>query len=70
MPRRKTDIHIESIPKKVLSTREACAYLDCSNEFLEELRNNALVSFSRYKRNKFWYDLASLDRFIEKHKII
>lgn len=60
---------IEPVTKKWLSGKEAVAYLGCSLDFLETLRNNAEVSFSQYKR-MIWYELRSLDRFLEKNKVV
>lgn len=70
MPTKK--IHIASImpiQKRWLSAREAGLYLDCSDEFLQQLRDTAKVSFSR-DGNKIWYRLESLDKYIEKNKVI
>lgn len=61
---------VEPVPKRWLSKDEAMAYLDCSEDFLRTLRDNAQVSFSQFGNKKIWYDLQSLDRFILKHKVI
>lgn len=57
---------VVDVPKRWLSGAEACAYLDCSLDFLEKLRRDAEVSFSRYGR-KIWYSVASLDSFVDRH---
>lgn len=70
MPAKK--IHIASIAqiqKKYLSAREAKMYLDCEDEYLQKLRDEAKVSFMR-DGNKIWYVLSSIDKFIESNKVI
>ncbi|EYA00168.1 hypothetical protein M087_2217 [Bacteroides fragilis str. S23 R14] len=46
------------------------AYLGVGEAFLDKLRNEALISFSQFGSKMIWYDLASLDRFILKNKVI
>ena len=53
----------------VCDGEEAMAYLGVGEDFIDRLRNEALVSFSQFGR-KIWYDLASLDRFILKNKVV
>lgn len=60
---------IEPINKTWLSKSEAQTYLGCSGDFLESLRNKAEVSFSKYGQ-KIWYELRSLDRFLERNRVI
>lgn len=60
---------VQEIPKTWLSSREARAYLDCSDDFLQSLRDEAQISFSRV-RNKYYYELKSLERLIIKNKVI
>ena len=70
MPAKKIHIAtITPIQKNYLSAREAKAYLGCEDEYLQKLRDIAKVSFSR-DGNKIWYELASIDRFLEKNKVI
>ncbi len=61
---------IEPVPKKWLSKAEAMAYLDCSEDFLKTLRDNALVSYSQFGSKMIWYDLQSIERFVQRHKVI
>ena len=61
---------VEPIQKKWLSKEEAMKYLGCSETFLKKLRNDALVSFSRFGGKMYWYDLASIERFISKNKVV
>lgn len=70
MPKQRTIGKIEPVQKKWLSSSEAKSYLDCSDEFLQKLRDNALISFSRFGRNMFWYDLASIDKFLQRNKVV
>lgn len=69
MGRQKAVCKVESVSKMWLSTREATLYMDCSLDFLETLRNEGEVSFSQYKK-KIWYNLQSINRFLEKNKVI
>lgn len=59
----------EVIPtgKRFLTPEEAKEYLGCSDRFLKKLRDRALVKVSRFERNMIWYDLASIDKFLEKN---
>lgn len=61
---------VEPIPKKWLNREEAAAYLGCSFDFLEQLRNNAEISFARYGARMFWYELQSIDRFLARNKVV
>lgn len=60
---------IEPIRKIWLSAREAKAYLDCSDDFLQMLRDEAKISFSRVG-GKYFYNLESIERLILKNKIV
>lgn len=70
MGRTKIQAKIEPVPKRWLNKHEAMAYLGVGEDFLDKLRNNALVSFSQFGSRMIWYDLASLDKFIIKNKVI
>lgn len=48
MGRTKSVGKVEPVQKTWLSTKEAMAYLGCSMDLLEKLRNNAEISFSKY----------------------
>lgn len=63
-------VTVKPVEKKWLSAKEAKSYLDCSDEFLQQLRDKALVSFSRFGRNMYWYDISSIDKFLQKNKVI
>lgn len=69
MGRIRTTVKVEPAPKRWLNKQEAMAYLGVGEDFLDRLRNEALVSFSQFGR-KIWYDMASLDRFVLKNKVI
>lgn len=69
MPRQKVTGKVEPVPKRWLNKQEAMAYLGCGEDFLDRLRNEALVSFSQFGSRMIWYDLASLDKFVIKNKV-
>lgn len=60
---------IEPINKTWLSAREVKAYLDCSDDFLQMLRNDAAISFSRIG-GKYFYNLASIERLMVKNRVV
>lgn len=60
---------VEIVPKIWLSAREAKAYLDCSDEYLKKLRDNALIIFS-HAENKFYYKVDSINQFLNKNRVI
>lgn len=70
MGRQKKVGKVEPVQKTWLSTKEAMAYLGCSMDLLEKLRNNAEISFSQYNRRVIWYDLKSIERFIERNRVV
>ena len=47
----------------------AKSYIGCSDDFLKTLRENALVSFSQFGK-MIWYDISSIDRFIQSNKVV
>lgn len=61
---------VEPVAKLWLSAKEAMAYLGCGEKLLEKLRNNAEISFSKYDRRTIWYELRSIERFIEKNRVV
>lgn len=61
---------VAAVQKIWLSAQEAQNYLGCGKDFLRELREKALISFARYGNKTFWYDVRSLQRFIERNKVI
>lgn len=69
MGRIRTTVKVEPAPKRWLNKQEAMDYLGVGEDFLDRLRNEALVSFSQFGR-KIWYDMASLDRFVLKNKVV
>lgn len=60
---------VEPISKTWLSARETKAYLDCSDDFLQMLRNDAAISFSRIG-GKYFYNLASIERLMVKNRVV
>ena len=67
MARPKTVIQIQPVQKRWLSKEEAKKYLGCSDELLQKLRNEAQVTFARYGTKMYWYELSSIDRFLQRH---
>lgn len=70
MGRTRITAKVEEIPKRWLSKDEAMKYLGCSEKFLKKLRDKAEVSFARYGNKTYWYDVASIDRFIARNKVV
>lgn len=70
MGRTRTTVKVEPAPKRWLNKQEAMAYLGVGEDFLDRLRNEALVSFSQFGSRMIWYDIASLDRFVLKNKVV
>nr|DAK73756.1 MAG TPA: excisionase [Caudoviricetes sp.] len=70
MGRQKKVGKVEPVQKTWLSAKEAMAYLGCSEKLLEKLRNNAEISFSQYNKRVIWYELRSLERFIERNRVV
>lgn len=69
MGRTRTTVKVEPAPKRWLSKQEAMAYLGVGEDYLKKLRDNASVSFSQDGR-MIWYDLASINRYILKNKVV
>ncbi len=59
---------VTAVEKKWLSTAEVQAYLDCSSNWLQKLRDEDLIKFS-IVGNKFFYDLSSIDRLLEMNRV-
>lgn len=60
---------IEPVKKTWLSKEEAMSYLGCSEDYLDDLRNNAQFTFARRKK-MIWYELGSIERFFKRHIVI
>lgn len=60
---------IEPVKKVWLTTDEAKKYLGCSDDTLQKLRDNALISFSQYD-GMFWHKIESIDGFLERNKVV
>ena len=59
---------IRELEKVWLSNNEACALLDCSRDFLEDLRDNAEVAWAKIA-GKCYYELASINRMFDRHRV-
>lgn len=60
---------VESVQKLWLNKDEAMSYLGCSVDYLDKLRNNAQVSFAKDGK-MIWYNLESINRFLNRMKVI
>ncbi|WP_300701260.1 DNA-binding protein [Bacteroides sp.] len=60
---------IEPIQKLWLSKDEAMAYLGCSGDYLDKLRGSAQISFAKDGK-MIWYNLESINRFLNRMKVI
>lgn len=68
MPRLpKQPTQVQPVQKRWLSKEEAKRYLGCSDDFLQTLRDEAQITFARYGNKMYWYELESIDRFLQKH---
>lgn len=70
MGRTRQIVKVEPVEKKWLNKDEAMKYLGCSETFLRRLRDTASISFARYGNKMYWYDLASIDRFLQRNKVV
>lgn len=61
---------VEPIQKTWLSKEEAMKYLGCGEKFLRSLRQNAEINFSQLGGKMFWYELQSINRFIERNRVL
>lgn len=69
MAKEKTIGKVQPIEKVWLSKDEAKAYLGCSDRYLRTLKEKAQISFSKYG-NTIWYDKRSIERFIQRNKVV
>lgn len=70
MGRTQITAKVESVPKRWMSKDEAMKYLGCSDKFLKTLRDKSEISYARYGNKTYWYDVASIDRFIARNKVV
>ena len=59
---------VVAVEKTWLSKEEAKKYLGCSERFLQTFRDNSLVTFKRFGHKMYWYELASIERFLNYKK--
>lgn len=59
---------IRELEKVWLSSSETKAFLDCSDEFLTRLREEAKIAYAMIG-GKYYHELASILRMFEKNKI-
>lgn len=60
---------VQPVIKIWLSREEALAYLGCADDYLRKIRDSGQISFSRDGK-MIWYNLNSLNRFLERNKVI
>lgn len=60
---------VQPVNKIWLSREEAMCSLGCADDYLRKVRESGQVSFCRDGR-MIWYNVNSLQRYIEKHKVI
>lgn len=60
---------VQPVNKIWLSREETRAFLGCSDDYLRKVRESGQVSFCCDGR-MIWYNVNSLQRYIEKHKVI
>lgn len=65
----KITVQVQPLEKKWLSSKEAMKYLGCSIRFLKTLREKAEVNYSQMGKMT-WYELKSIDRFLERNRVI
>jgi hypothetical protein len=63
MPKRKIHAEVRPIEKIWLSKREAKEYLDCADDYLQKLRDNASITFARDGK-MIWYHKESIDAYL------
>lgn len=59
---------VDKVEKKWLSGKEAMKYLDCSSNFLQNLRDTDQVRFSIVGR-KYFYLLQSIEMLLERNMV-
>lgn len=67
MPRQRNIGKVEPVKKIWLNASEAKAYLGCSDDFLQKLRDEALIKFSRFGNKMYWYEIESINKFLENN---
>jgi len=60
---------VQPVEKVWLSSREAKAYLDIKDDKLRSLRDSASISFTRIG-SMYWHDKRSIDRLLEKNRVV
>lgn len=64
---RKT-LPIRELEKVWITTAEACELMNCTRNFLEDLRDNAELAWAKVA-GKIYYEVASIQRMFERHKV-
>lgn len=59
---------IRELEKLWITTDEACTLLDCTRNFLEDLRDEAEVAWAKIG-GKCYYEYASIIRMFERNRV-
>lgn len=59
----------EALEKKWVSTKELMAYLGVSEDYIKDLRDNAVIPFYKLRR-KVFYKISEIDRLLEKGRVV
>lgn len=61
-------VTVTPTPKRWLSTRELKVYLDCSEDFIESIKQSHIVVVCKIG-GEYLYDINSVDKFILSQKL-
>lgn len=59
---------ITELEKVWITTAEACAWLSCTRNMLDDLRENAEVAYAKIG-GKVYYEVASIHRMFQRHRV-
>lgn len=65
---RKNLVTVTPAPKRWLSTKELMQYLDCSEDFIENIRQSRIVIVCKVGA-KYLYDINSIDKYVLSQKL-
>lgn len=60
---------VQPVFKTWLNREETLAYLGCADDYLRRIRDSGQISFAKDGK-MVWYNVFSLMKYIEKHKVI
>lgn len=59
---------IRELEKVWITTAEACELMNCTRDFLEDLRDDAELAWAKVA-GKIYYEVASIHRMFERHRV-